>query len=94
MVQGLGAAGTAPLAMALAGDLNNKRTERGMGILEAANGIGKVLSPIIGAAVALIVWYAFFPMPCFLFRLPFGLVSGGGDAGKTQRCLLKIFKGY
>ena len=61
VVQGLGAAGTGPIAMALAGDLF-KTTERSesMGILEAANGLGKVLSPIIGAAVALIVWYALF----------------------------------
>ena len=61
VVQGLGAAGTGPIAMALAGDLY-KTTERSesMGILEAANGLGKVLSPIIGAAVALIIWYALF----------------------------------
>jgi MFS transporter, ACDE family, multidrug resistance protein len=61
VVQGLGAAGTGPIAMALAGDLF-KPTERSesMGILEAANGLGKVLSPIIGAAVALIIWYALF----------------------------------
>lgn len=61
VVQGLGAAGTGPIAMALAGDLF-KTAERSesMGILEAFNGLGKVLSPIIGAAVALIVWYALF----------------------------------
>ena len=61
IVQGLGAAGTGPIAMALAGDLF-KTAERSesMGILEAFNGLGKVLSPIIGAAVALIVWYALF----------------------------------
>ncbi|MEW5919887.1 MAG: MFS transporter [Bacillota bacterium] len=61
VVQGLGAAGTGPIAMALAGDLfkTSERSES-MGILEAANGLGKVLSPIIGAAVALIVWYALF----------------------------------
>ena len=31
-----------------------------MGILEAANGMGKVISPIIGSVVALIIWYALF----------------------------------
>ncbi len=61
VIQGLGAAGTAPIAMALAGDLyKTKERSESMGILEAANGMGKVLSPIIGAAVALIVWYALF----------------------------------
>lgn len=61
VVQGVGAAGTAPIAMALAGDMfTTKERSESMGILEAANGLGKVLSPIIGAAVALIVWYALF----------------------------------
>ncbi|MBS4032180.1 MAG: MFS transporter [Clostridiales bacterium] len=61
VIQGLGAAGTGPLAMALAGDMfKTKERSESMGILEAANGMGKVLSPIIGAAVALIVWYALF----------------------------------
>lgn len=61
IIQGVGAAGTGPIAMALAGDLfkTGERSES-MGILEAANGMGKVLSPIIGSAVALIVWYALF----------------------------------
>ncbi|MDO9536118.1 MAG: MFS transporter [Bacillota bacterium] len=61
VVQGIGAAGTAPIAMALAGDMfKTEERSESMGILEAANGMGKVLSPIIGAAVALIVWYALF----------------------------------
>ncbi len=61
VVQGVGAAGTAPIAMALAGDLfKMEERSESMGILEAANGLGKVISPIIGAAVALIVWYALF----------------------------------
>ncbi len=61
VVQGVGAAGTAPIAMALAGDLfpQEERSES-MGVLEAANGLGKVISPIIGSAVALLVWYAIF----------------------------------
>ena len=61
VVQGVGAAGTAPIAMALAGDMfKTKERSESMGILEAANGMGKVLSPVIGSAVALIVWYALF----------------------------------
>ncbi len=66
-IQGLGAAGTAPIAMALVGDLyNGGRESKVLGILEASNGTGKVLSPIIGSALALIVWYmAFFAFPVF-----------------------------
>jgi ACDE family multidrug resistance protein len=66
-VQGLGAAGTSPIAMALIGDMYNKGTEsKALGLIEAANGTGKVLSPIIGSLLALLVWYApFFVFPLF-----------------------------
>lgn len=68
-IQGLGAAGTAPIAMALVGDMYKGGTEsKALGLIEAANGGGKVLSPIIGALLALIVWYAaFFAFPIFCF---------------------------
>ncbi|CAG7650844.1 MFS transporter [Paenibacillus allorhizosphaerae] len=66
-IQGLGAAGTAPIAMALAGDLYKEGTEsKALGLTEASNGTGKVVSPIIGSLLALIVWYAaFFAFPIF-----------------------------
>lgn len=59
MLQGLGAAGTAPVAMALVGDLfvSQERT-KALGLIEAANGLGKVLSPVLGAGAALLAWYA------------------------------------
>ncbi|WP_128893714.1 MFS transporter [Longirhabdus pacifica] len=67
IVQGLGAAGTAPIAMALVGDLYKGGTEsKALGLIEAANGTGKVLSPILGSLLALIIWYApFFAFPIF-----------------------------
>lgn len=66
-IQGFGAAGTAPIAMALAGDLYKGGTEsKALGLTEASNGTGKVVSPIIGSLLALIVWYmAFFAFPVF-----------------------------
>lgn len=66
-IQGLGAAGTAPIAMALAGDLYKGATEsKAVGLTEASNGTGKVVSPILGSLLALIVWYApFFAFPIF-----------------------------
>ncbi|EPY13767.1 MULTISPECIES: MFS transporter [Paenibacillus] len=66
-VQGLGAAGTAPIAMALVGDLYKDAEEsKAMGLIEASNGAGKVISPILGAALALWTWTApFFAFPCF-----------------------------
>lgn len=66
-VQGMGAAGTAPVAMALAGDLfKGGEQSRVLGIFEASNGLGKVLSPIIGSLLALMVWYSvFYAFPVF-----------------------------
>ncbi|MEF3302618.1 MFS transporter [Paenibacillus sp. GYB003] len=66
-IQGLAAAGTAPIAMALVGDMYKGGTEsKALGLTEASNGAGKVVSPIIGSLLALIVWYAaFFAFPLF-----------------------------
>lgn len=61
VVQGIGAAGTAPVAMAMAGDIfQSSERAKALGILEAANGMGKVLSPILGAAIGLLGWYVVF----------------------------------
>lgn len=64
-IQGIGASGTAPIAMALTGDLfKGGEQSRVLGIFEASNGMGKVLSPIFGSLLALIVWYSvFFAFP-------------------------------
>ncbi len=59
VLQGIGAAGTAPVAMALVGDIfKSKERTKALGIIEAANGLGKVASPILGSLIALIIWYA------------------------------------
>lgn len=70
ILQGMGAAGTTPLAMALAGDLfKGGKASKVLGLVEASNGMGKVLSPIIGSLLALLTWYAvFFAYP--LVSLP------------------------
>lgn len=64
IVQGLGAAGMAPVAMALVGDLfTGKQRGTALGVLEASNAFGKVASPILGSVVALVAWWA----PFFLY---------------------------
>ncbi|MHC0038567.1 MFS transporter [Pseudoneobacillus sp. C159] len=67
IMQGIGAAGTAPIAMALTGDLfKGGEQSRVLGLVEASNGFGKVISPIIGSLLALLFWYAaFFAFPLF-----------------------------
>jgi len=66
VMQGIGAGGTYQLAMALAGDIFQSRERtKTLGYLEAANGLGKVISPIAGAGIALIAWYA----PFYLYGI-------------------------
>jgi ACDE family multidrug resistance protein len=67
ILQGIGAAGTAPIAMALTGDLfKGGEQSKVLGLVEASNGFGKVISPIIGSLLALLFWYAaFFAFPAF-----------------------------
>lgn len=58
IIQGIGAGGTYQLSMALAGDLiQSSERSQILGLLEASNGVGKVISPLAGAALALISWY-------------------------------------
>ena len=66
LLQGIGAGGTYQLAMAVAGDMfQSQKRAKALGILEAANGLGKVISPISGSALALIIWFA----PFFVYGL-------------------------
>lgn len=74
IVQGIGAGGTYQLGMALAGDLiQSSERSKILGLLEASNGLGKVISPLAGAALALISWY----MPFFVYgvlAIPIGFL--------------------
>lgn len=74
ILQGIGAAGTAPIAMALASDIfTDESRSKALGVIEAANGIGKVISPILGSLIALIIWYApFFAFP--ILCIPIALI--------------------
>lgn len=78
VIQGIGAAGTAPIAMVLASDLFEKGSRASaLGIIEASNAMGKVLSPILGSLLAAITWYTMFfvfplfciPIAYFFFRI-------------------------
>lgn len=66
-MQGIGAAGTAPITMALVGDIfKGGAQSKALGLIEATNGLGKVASPILGTLIALIfVWFA----PFFAFSI-------------------------
>ncbi|WJQ01122.1 MFS transporter [Geobacillus stearothermophilus] len=68
MLQGLGAAGAFPIVLPLVGDLfpDEEEASRCLGTVETANTFGKVLSPILGAMLAGIIWFfPFFSFPVF-----------------------------
>ncbi|MCD5323958.1 MULTISPECIES: MFS transporter [Pontibacillus] len=71
-IQGIGASGAFPVVIPTVGDMfkDQKEISKGLGIIETANTFGKVLSPILGALLAVVVWY--FP---FLFIPVLSLVS-------------------
>lgn len=64
VIEGIGAAGMAQLAMAMTADIfQDKKRSKMLGTLEASNGFGKVFSPIAGALAGLVVWY----LPFYVF---------------------------
>lgn len=68
VLQGVGASGAMPIVFPLVGDIFRKDEEASatLGIIETSNTVGKVLSPILGALLAGIVWFApFFAIPIF-----------------------------
>ncbi|PYE52287.1 MFS transporter [Paenibacillus barcinonensis] len=72
-LQGIGAAGAFPIVIPLVGDMfkDEDQVSKSLGIIETSNTFGKVLSPILGAALAVWLWYSPFlavPVLC-LFSL-------------------------
>lgn len=64
VLQGMGAAGMSPIAMALVGDIfTTEERAKALGTIEFTNIVGKVISPILGAALVIISWFA----PFFVF---------------------------
>jgi ACDE family multidrug resistance protein len=58
-IQGIGASGAFPIVLPLVGDMFDSEEEvsSGLGMIETANTFGKVLSPVLGSALALVVWF-------------------------------------
>lgn len=64
VIQGIGAAGMSPIAMALVGDIfTSEERAKALGLIEFSNIFGKIVSPIIGSALALLLWF----IPFFLY---------------------------
>lgn len=67
-LQGIGAAGAFPIVIPLVGDMFQSEDEisKGLGVVETSNTFGKVLSPILGSALAAVTWVLpFLSIPVF-----------------------------
>lgn len=70
-LQGIGAAGAFPIVLPFVGDLlkDEKQVSKALGVIETSNTFGKVLSPILGAYLGTLLWYAPFiaiPVLCLI----------------------------
>ncbi|MFC4779626.1 MFS transporter [Paenibacillus sp. GCM10023252] len=70
-IQGIGAAGAFPIVLPLVGDMFDSEEEvsSGLGMIETSNTFGKVVSPILGSALALVIWFlplAVIPVICLI----------------------------
>ena len=97
VLQGIGAGGTYQVAMALAGDIfKSGERSKVLGLLEASNGLGKVASPIIGAAVMMILWYApffIYPVIAWVSAVLVWLVVREPKGNTTDRPLSGFVRG-
>ncbi|GIN60963.1 multidrug resistance protein [Robertmurraya siralis] len=85
-LQGIGAAGAAPIVMPLVGDMfkSEKEVSSTLGIIETSNTLGKVISPILGAFLATFIWFIpflSFPIFCLISILLMALFV---RRGKTE----------
>lgn len=68
VLQGIGASGAMPIVLPLVGDIfhHDKEASSTLGIIETSNTVGKVLSPILGSALAAVIWFfPFVSIPVF-----------------------------
>lgn len=96
-LQGVGAAGAFPIVIPFIGDLfkDEKEVSKGLGVIETANTFGKVLSPILGAYLGLLSWFAPFvaiPILCLIsFLLVVFMVKKPKTTAKGDERTVKEF---
>ncbi|WNQ12836.1 MFS transporter [Paenibacillus aurantius] len=105
VLQGVGAAGAAPIVMPLVGDMFHRQRDvsSGLGLIETSNTAGKVISPILGSLLASWIWFLPFwaiPVFClisilmvlFLVRTPKDREAPPVSMGRFWKHLKAIFK--
>lgn len=97
LLQGIGAAGAFPIVLPFVGDLfkDEKEVSKGLGVIETSNTFGKVLSPILGAYLGTLLWYAPFiaiPILCLVsFVLVVLLVKKPEAEERSEKMKLSQF---
>ncbi|QKY68491.1 MFS transporter [Lentibacillus sp. CBA3610] len=91
ILQGIGSSGAFPIVIPFVGDLfkDDKEASTTLGIIETSNTVGKVLSPILGAALAAIIWYLpFYAIPVFctisVLLVIFLIKNKSGEKSETR----------
>ncbi|WP_010529843.1 MFS transporter [Lentibacillus jeotgali] len=91
ILQGIGSSGAFPIVLPLVGDMfkDDKEASTTLGIIETSNTVGKVLSPILGAALAALIWYIpFYSIPVFcaasVLLVAFMIKNKGGEENQTK----------
>ncbi len=91
VLQGIGASGAFPIVLPLVGDIfkDDEEASSTLGIIETSNTVGKVLSPILGAALAALVWFLPFysiPVLCIIsvLMVSFLVKNKGGEEQGTH----------
>ncbi|WP_410511564.1 MFS transporter [Paenibacillus sp. BR2-3] len=96
-LQGIGAAGAFPIVLPFVGDLfkDEKEVSKSLGIIETSNTFGKVLSPILGAYLGTLLWYAPFiaiPILCAIsFLMVLFLVKKPEEDEKDEKPGIREF---
>jgi len=97
-LQGIGAAGAFPIVIPFIGDLYKEESEisKNLGLIETSNTFGKVLSPILGAYLGTILWFAPFiaiPILCLIsFFMVLLLVKNPSQNAKGKSKSKNLFQ--
>lgn len=92
LLQGVGAAGAFPIVLPFVGDMfqDEKEVSKSLGLIETSNTFGKVLSPILGAFLGTLLWFAPFiaiPVLCAVSFVLVWLLVKEPDGGNRKNAL-------
>ena len=92
LIQGIGASGAFPVVIPTVGDMFKEDADvsKGLGIIETSNTFGKVVSPILGAALAALLWFIPFFAIISVFLVAF-LVKTPNKKDDEKKDNFKVF---